>query len=73
MAPGTAKQISKDRTGTACWSKEFGATASRTPSRERHDDGAPRLDLGVTLFEPAEIYGYGRSERILRPAPWARI
>ena len=45
-----------------------GATASRTPSSEAHGDRrAARLDLGVTLFDTAEIYGFGRSERILGP------
>src|SRR6266851_3199657 len=62
---GTAKEISKIGLGT--WqfgSREWGYG-------DRYADQAAQaivrraLDLGVTLFDTAEIYGFGRSERIL--------
>jgi aryl-alcohol dehydrogenase-like predicted oxidoreductase len=65
LATGTAKQISKIGLGT--WqfgSKEWGYGQ---PYAEQGAHAIVRraLDLGVTLFDTAEIYGYGRSERIL--------
>jgi aryl-alcohol dehydrogenase-like predicted oxidoreductase len=65
LATGTAKQISKIGLGT--WqfgSKEWGYG---DPYAEQVSHAIVRraLDLGVTLFDTAEIYGYGRSERIL--------
>jgi aryl-alcohol dehydrogenase-like predicted oxidoreductase len=65
---GTAKQISKIGLGT--WqfgSREWGYG-------ERYADQVARaivrraLELGVTLFDTAEIYGFGRSEKILGQA-----
>ncbi|SRR5229473_3287108 len=65
---GTAKEISKIGLGT--WqfgSREWGYG-------DRYADQAAQaivrraLDLGVTLFDTAEIYGFGRSERILGQA-----
>lgn len=64
----TAKLISKIGLGT--WqfgSREWGYGSSYA------DTEAPlivrrALDLGVTVFDTAEIYGYGRSERILGAA-----
>jgi aryl-alcohol dehydrogenase-like predicted oxidoreductase len=68
LATGTAKQISKIGLGT--WqfgSKEWGYGQ---PYAEQGTHAIVRraLDLGVTLFDTAEIYGYGRSERILGQA-----
>jgi aryl-alcohol dehydrogenase-like predicted oxidoreductase len=68
LATGTAKQISKIGLGT--WqfgSKEWGYGQ---PYAEQGAHAVVRraLDLGVTLFDTAEIYGYGRSERILGQA-----
>ena len=68
LATGTAKQISKIGLGT--WqfgSKEWGYGQ---PYAEQGAHAIVRraLDLGVTLFDTAEIYGYGRSERILGQA-----
>jgi len=65
---GTTKRISKIGLGT--WqfgSKEWGYGA---PYAEQEAQAIVRraLDLGVTLFDTAEIYGYGRSERILGQA-----
>src|SRR5690348_18259546 len=65
---GTAKQISKIGLGT--WqfgSREWGYG-------DRYADQVARaivrraLELGVTLFDTAEIYGFGRSEKILGQA-----
>jgi len=65
---GTAKEISKIGLGT--WqfgSREWGYG-------DRYADEVARaivrraLELGVTLFDTAEIYGFGRSERILGQA-----
>ena len=65
---GTAVRISKIGLGT--WqfgSREWGYGA---PYAERESRAIVRraLDLGVTLFDTAEIYGLGRSERILGQA-----
>jgi aryl-alcohol dehydrogenase-like predicted oxidoreductase len=65
LSSDTAKKISKIGLGT--WqfgSKEWGygreyADAEATAIVRR------ALELGVTLFDTAEIYGFGRSERIL--------
>jgi aryl-alcohol dehydrogenase-like predicted oxidoreductase len=65
---GTAKKISKIGLGT--WqfgSREWGYG-------DRYAGGVARaivrraLELGITLFDTAEIYGFGRSERILGEA-----
>ena len=68
LATGTAKQISKIGLGT--WqfgSKEWGYGQ---PYAEQGAHAIVRraLDLGVTLFDTAEAYGWGRSERILGQA-----
>lgn len=63
----TAKPISKIGLGT--W--QFGAKEwGYGPDYERRAADIVRraLDLGVTLFDTAEIYGFGRSERILGAA-----
>jgi aryl-alcohol dehydrogenase-like predicted oxidoreductase len=68
LATGTAKQISKIGLGT--WqfgSKEWGY-GQPYAEQEAHAIVRRALDLGVTLFDTAEIYGYGRSERILGQA-----
>ncbi len=65
LSSGTAKKIS--RIGLGTWqfgSKEWGYGQSYAES------GATAivhraLELGVTLFDTAEVYGFGRSERIL--------
>lgn len=64
----TAKKVSKIGLGT--WqfgSKEWGYGQ---PYAEQGAHAIVRraLELGVTLFDTAEIYGYGRSERILGQA-----
>ena len=68
LATGTAKQISKIGLGT--WqfgSKEWGY-GQPYAEQAAHAIVRRALDLGVTLFDTAEIYGYGRSERILGQA-----
>ena len=68
LATGTAKQISKIGLGT--WqfgSREWGYGDSYA-DREAHAVVRRALDLGVSLFDTAEIYGFGRSERILGQA-----
>jgi aryl-alcohol dehydrogenase-like predicted oxidoreductase len=64
----TAKKISKIGLGT--WqfgSREWGY-GQPYAEREAHAIVARALELGVTLFDTAEIYGFGRSERILGDA-----
>jgi aryl-alcohol dehydrogenase-like predicted oxidoreductase len=61
----TAKKISKIGLGTA----QFGSAewGYGEPYAERTASAIVRraLELGVSLFDTAEIYGFGRSERIL--------
>ena len=62
---GTDRKISKIGLGT--WqfgSREWGY-GERYASREAHAIVRRAVGLGVTLFDTAEIYGSGRSERIL--------
>ncbi len=64
----TAKKISKIGLGT--WqfgSREWGY-GQPYAEREAHAIVGRALELGVTLFDTAEIYGFGRSERILGDA-----
>ena len=68
LATDTAKRISKIGLGT--WqfgSKEWGY-GDPYAAGEARAIVRRALDLGVTLFDTAEIYGYGRSERILGEA-----
>jgi aryl-alcohol dehydrogenase-like predicted oxidoreductase len=61
----TAKRIS--RIGLGTWqfgSREWGY-GEPYAEREAHAIVRRALELGVTLFDTAEIYGFGRSERIL--------
>ena len=61
----TAKKISK--IGLGAWqfgSKDWGYGDSYADNMAGAIVGRA-LELGVTLFDTAEIYGYGRSERIL--------
>jgi aryl-alcohol dehydrogenase-like predicted oxidoreductase len=65
---GAAKQISKIGLGT--WqfgSREWGY-GDRYASQVARDIVRRALELGITLFDTAEIYGFGRSERILGQA-----
>jgi aryl-alcohol dehydrogenase-like predicted oxidoreductase len=61
----TAKKIS--RIGLGTWqfgSREWGY-GQPYAEQEAHAIVRRALELGVTLFDTAEIYGFGRSERIL--------
>ena len=58
------------RVGLGTWqfgSREWGYGAEDASGRA-HDIVRRALELGVTLFDTAEIYGFGRSERILAEA-----
>jgi aryl-alcohol dehydrogenase-like predicted oxidoreductase len=62
---GTSRKISKIGLGT--WqfgSREWGYGAQYA-DQGAHAIVRRALELGVTLFDTAEIYGFGRSERIL--------
>jgi len=68
LTTDTTKRISKIGLGT--WqfgAKEWGY-GEPYAAQEAHAIVRRALDLGVTLFDTAEIYGYGRSERILGQA-----
>ena len=68
LTTDTAKRISKIGLGT--WqfgAKEWGY-GEPYAAQEAHAIVRRALELGVTLFDTAEIYGYGRSERILGQA-----
>jgi aryl-alcohol dehydrogenase-like predicted oxidoreductase len=70
---GTAKKISKIGLGT--WqfgSREWGY-GDRYAGQEAQAIVGRALELGVTLFDTAEIYGFGRSERILGQALGERL
>jgi aryl-alcohol dehydrogenase-like predicted oxidoreductase len=68
LATGTTKRISKIGLGT--WqfgSKEWGY-GEPYAAQEAHAIVRRALELGVTFFDTAEVYGYGRGERILGQA-----
>jgi len=70
---GTAKQISKIGLGT--WqfgSREWGY-GEQYAVQDAQAIVSRALELGVTLFDTAEIYGFGRSERILGRALGERL
>jgi aryl-alcohol dehydrogenase-like predicted oxidoreductase len=68
LSAGTATPIS--RIGLGTWqfgSREWGYGRAYA-SQEAHAIVRRAVELGVTLFDTAEIYGFGRSERILGAA-----
>ena len=68
LSAGTAVRIS--RIGLGTWqfgSREWGYGQSYA-GQEAHAIVRRAVELGVTLFDTAEIYGFGRSERILGEA-----
>jgi aryl-alcohol dehydrogenase-like predicted oxidoreductase len=70
---GTAKKIS--RIGLGTWqfgSREWGY-GEQYAVQEAQAIVSRALELGVTLFDTAEIYGFGRSERILGRALGERL
>jgi len=68
LSTDTATKISKIGLGT--WqfgSREWGYGESYA-RQEAHSIVRRALELGVTLFDTAEIYGFGRSEQVLGEA-----
>jgi len=68
LSQETTKRIS--RIGLGTWqfgSREWGYGQSYA-AQEAHAIVRRAVELGVTLFDTAEIYGFGRSERILGEA-----
>ncbi len=68
LSTDTATKIS--RIGLGTWqfgSREWGYGESYA-RQEAHSIVRRALELGVTLFDTAEIYGFGRSERVLGEA-----
>jgi aryl-alcohol dehydrogenase-like predicted oxidoreductase len=68
LSPGTSTRIS--RIGLGTWqfgSREWGYGQGYA-GQEAHAIVRRAVELGVTLFDTAEIYGLGRSERILGAA-----
>src|ERR1700756_3413829 len=68
LSPEISTRIS--RIGLGTWqfgSREWGYGQGYA-GQEAHAIVRRALDLGVTLFDTAEIYGFGRSERILGAA-----
>jgi aryl-alcohol dehydrogenase-like predicted oxidoreductase len=68
LSPGTATKIS--RIGLGAWqfgSREWGYGQGYA-GQEAHAIVRRAVELGVTLFDTAEVYGFGRSERILGAA-----
>jgi len=64
LSPGTSTRIS--RIGLGTW--QFGSREWGYAGQEAHAIVRRAVELGVTLFDTAEIYGLGRSERILGAA-----
>jgi aryl-alcohol dehydrogenase-like predicted oxidoreductase len=73
LSAGTATPVS--RIGLGTWqfgSREWGYGRDYA-GQEAHAIVRRALELGVTLFDTAEIYGFGRSERILGAALGERL
>jgi aryl-alcohol dehydrogenase-like predicted oxidoreductase len=63
-SPGQAAAIS--RLGLGC--SRMGSFNNRTPLREQRRTIEAALELGITVFDTADIYGQGDSERLLGQA-----
>src|SRR6201999_3589140 len=61
---GTAPKISKIGLGTWQFGREWGYGDAYS-GRDAEAIVQRAIDLGVTLFDTAEAYGFGRSERVL--------
>jgi aryl-alcohol dehydrogenase-like predicted oxidoreductase len=68
LATGTATRISKIGLGTWQFGSRDWGYGDAYAATEATAIVSRALDLGVTLFDTAEIYGFGRSERILGQA-----
>jgi aryl-alcohol dehydrogenase-like predicted oxidoreductase len=64
----TAKKVSKIGLGTWQFGSAEWGYGDTYAGAESHAIVRRALELGVTLFDTAEIYGFGRSERILGTA-----
>src|SRR6516162_8442799 len=62
---GTTRKISKIGLGTWQFGSRDWGYGERYADQVAHAIVGRALELGVTLFDTAEIYGFGRSERIL--------
>ena len=62
---GTTRKISKIGLGTWQFGSRDWGYGERYADQVAHAIVRRALELGVTLFDTAEIYGFGRSERIL--------
>jgi aryl-alcohol dehydrogenase-like predicted oxidoreductase len=62
---GTSRRISKIGLGTWQFGSRDWGYGAQYAEQGAHAIVRRALELGVTLFDTAEIYGYGRSERIL--------
>ena len=68
LSPETSSRIS--RIGLGTWqfgSREWGYGQGYA-GQEAHAIVRRAVELGVTVFDTAELYGFGRSERILGAA-----
>lgn len=65
LSVSSAKKISKIGLGTAQFGSREWGYGEDYANAEAHVIVRRALELGVTLFDTAEIYGAGRSERIL--------
>jgi aryl-alcohol dehydrogenase-like predicted oxidoreductase len=62
---GIPKPISKIGLGTGQFGSREWGYGDDYARREAHNIVRRALDLGVTLFDTAEVYAWGESERIL--------
>ncbi len=65
LSVGTAKRISKVGLGTSQFGSRDWGYGEAYANSESHAIVRRALELGITLFDTAEIYGGGRSERLL--------
>jgi aryl-alcohol dehydrogenase-like predicted oxidoreductase len=68
LANHTATRISKIGLGTWQFGSRDWGYGEQYDTQDAHAIVRRALELGVTLFDTAEIYGFGRSERILGQA-----
>ena len=68
LANHTATRISKIGLGTWQFGSRDWGYGDEYATQDAHAIVRRALELGVTLFDTAEIYGFGRSERILGQA-----
>src|SRR3989440_2994980 len=64
LSPGTSTRISRIGLGTWQFGRREWGYGQGYAGQEAHAIVRRAVELGVTVFDPAEIYGFGRSERI---------